>query len=78
MWITINEPFIVSNMGYGIGYDAPGRTDQGGNNYTVAHNLLKAHAAAYRLFRDKYAAKYNGKQILILTSSFICNRLSNI
>lgn len=63
MWITINEPFIVSNMGYGIGYDAPGKKGPGENNYIVAHNLLKAHAAAYRLYQDRYVEKYNGKKI---------------
>jgi lactase-phlorizin hydrolase len=56
MWITINEPFIVSNMGYGIGYDAPGKNGPGVNNYIVAHNLLKAHAKAYRVYEKKYAA----------------------
>lgn len=54
MWITINEPFIVSNFGYGIGIEAPGKVNPGINNYIVGHNLIKAHAKAYRLYHASY------------------------
>ena len=55
MWITINEPFVVSINGYGIAYDAPGKNGPGVNDYIAGHNLLKAHLNAYKLFKDKYS-----------------------
>ena len=66
-WITINEPFIVSNLGYGNGYDAPGRMNPGVDNYIVAHNLLKAHAHAYRLYQTSYNTGMITLQTLHLT-----------
>ena len=66
-WITINEPFIVSNLGYGNGYDAPGRMNPGVDNYIVAHNLLKAHAHAYRLYQTSYNTGMVTLQTLHLT-----------
>lgn len=64
-WITLNEPFSYSVGGYGIGLTAPGRCsewqrlnctggDSGIEPYLVSHNQLLAHAAAVKLYRDKY------------------------
>lgn len=59
----MNEPRCVAALGYDNGFHAPGRcTDcaAGGNSttepYTVAHHLILSHAAAVKVYRDKYKA----------------------
>ncbi|XP_037646094.1 lactase-phlorizin hydrolase-like [Sebastes umbrosus] len=56
-WITLNEPYIVANLGYGYGTFAPGIV---GKQYIAAHNLIKAHAEAWHLYNDKYRATQGG------------------
>lgn len=64
-WITLNEPKIVALYGYENGWAPPGRCSVKGlacvvagdsttEPYLVAHNLILAHAAAYRLYQEKY------------------------
>ncbi|KAJ9140194.1 hypothetical protein P3X46_030870 [Hevea brasiliensis] len=69
-WITINEPLMISQLGFDLGIAPPGRcsdraTCEAGNSstepYIVTHNLLLAHAATARLYRDKYQAKQGGE-----------------
>eukprot|EP00897_Mesotaenium_endlicherianum_P010179 jgi/Mesen1/918/ME000117S00084 len=62
-WITFNEPYIFSSMGYGIGATAPGIHDPPNGPYIVGHNILKSHAAAVHLYRTKYQAKNPGAKI---------------
>lgn len=68
-WITINEPWTVSFMGYGPGIFAPGRCsdrqkcekgDSKTESYIAAHSLLNAHASAVDLFRQRYQAQQEG------------------
>ncbi|XP_006664007.1 beta-glucosidase 38 [Oryza brachyantha] len=72
-WFTINEPRMMANHGYGDGYFAPGRCTGcqfGGNSatepYITAHNLLLSHAAAVKIYRDKYQATQKGKIGILL------------
>ncbi|KAK2973065.1 hypothetical protein RJ640_002632 [Escallonia rubra] len=71
-WITINEPRTYSYVGYAVGWFAPGRCSAwqqqnctGGDSsiepYLVGHNLLLAHAAAAKLYKEKYQASQKGK-----------------
>lgn len=64
-WITLNEPHTFSNGGYVIGLLAPGRCSAwqnlnctGGNSgtepYLVTHHQLLAHAAAVKVYKQKY------------------------
>jgi len=53
-WITFNEPWVVTILGYGQGQFAPGRTSNDAP-YLAAHNILRAHGRAVNLFRTKYA-----------------------
>lgn len=64
-WITLNEPLSYSLYGYAIGQLAPGRCSSwqkpdctGGNSgtepYVVTHHQLLAHAAAVRVYKEKY------------------------
>lgn len=49
-WATINEPFVVANLGYLNGEHAPGRTDLGAA-LAASHHVLLAHGLAMREIR---------------------------
>ncbi|HEX7070566.1 MAG TPA: GH1 family beta-glucosidase, partial [Rhodothermales bacterium] len=51
LWATLNEPWVVANHGYRIGEHAPGHRTLA-EVPVVAHNLLRAHANATKLYRD--------------------------
>ncbi|KAK9673701.1 hypothetical protein RND81_12G184600 [Saponaria officinalis] len=82
-WITINEPWTYSVLGYAVGRFPPSRCSAslqlnctGGNSatepYLVSHNLLLAHATAVDLYRHKYQAAQKGKiGISLVTFWFI-------
>ncbi|KAK3789616.1 hypothetical protein RRG08_050060 [Elysia crispata] len=53
-WITLNEPWVVTYLGYGVGQMAPGRWGPGTNVYIAGHNLIRAHTAVYRLYDSTY------------------------
>ncbi|PON69725.1 Glycoside hydrolase [Parasponia andersonii] len=70
-WITLNEPWSYSMGAYASGILAPGRCsewqklnctggDSGREPYLVAHYQLLSHAAAVKLYRDKYQASQEG------------------
>ncbi|CAL8177213.1 unnamed protein product [Prunus armeniaca] len=70
-WITLNEPLSYSKNGYATGKYAPGRCsdwlklnclggDSGTEPYLVTHHQLLAHAAAVKLYKDKYQASQKG------------------
>jgi beta-glucosidase len=58
-WITINEAWVVSILGYGQGVFAPGH-ESNSEPYLVAHNLLLAHAKAVNIYRTKYKQEQGG------------------
>lgn len=60
-WITFNEPYCVTYLGYGVGSKAPGMKDSGTSDYIAAHNLLRAHAKAYRLYERDYKETQQGR-----------------
>ncbi|KAL5755367.1 hypothetical protein ACOSP7_023587 [Xanthoceras sorbifolium] len=81
-WITINEPFTYSSMGYDLGILAPGRCSKwvndacpAGNSstepYLVAHHMLLSHAAAVEVYRKKYQGIQKGKIGITLSSSWM-------
>ncbi len=51
-WITLNEPFCISYLGYGLGVHAPGIKDFK-RAINVSHNLNIAHAKAVHAFRKE-------------------------
>ncbi|CAL9768055.1 unnamed protein product [Musa acuminata subsp. burmannicoides] len=80
-WITFNEPLIFSTMGYATGQTAPGRCtpilvgnctagNSGREPYVVAHHQLLAHAAAVKLYRDKYQGSQKGRIGITLTTTW--------
>ncbi|XP_027106821.1 beta-glucosidase 12 isoform X1 [Coffea arabica] len=81
-WITMNEPYIFSNGGYDGGTLAPGRCSAWLNNdcpagnsatepYIVGHHMLLCHAAAVKLYREKYQASQKGEIGITLVSHWI-------
>ncbi|KAI4324286.1 hypothetical protein L6164_023837 [Bauhinia variegata] len=80
-WITLNEPWSYSYGGYAMGLLAPGRCsdwlglnctggDSGTEPYIVGHNQLLAHAAAVKLYRNKYKASQKGLIGITLVSNW--------
>ena len=63
LWLTFNEPRTVVLSGYGSGGFAPGIHSPGRKVYAAAHNMILAHAKAYRA----YNRSQNGTIILHLT-----------
>ena len=50
-WITHNEPWVVSWIGYGWGHHAPGRTSDA-DALATAHHLLLSHGRAVEIVRS--------------------------
>ncbi|XP_059438282.1 vicianin hydrolase-like [Corylus avellana] len=72
LWFTMTEPIALSVSGYGGGTFPPGRCSNyvrncttAGNSatepYIVGHNLLLAHGAAVKLYKDKYQPNQKGE-----------------
>lgn len=59
-WITINEAWVVSILGYGQGVFAPGHISNI-EPYKVGHNLLLAHAHAVDVYRKQFQEQQGGK-----------------
>jgi len=69
-WITFNEPFCSSILGYSEGVFAPGHTsnreksqigDSSTEPWIVGHTLLIAHGQAVKIYRDEFKAKDGGQ-----------------
>ncbi|KAI0944871.1 Beta-glucosidase 1A [Taiwanofungus camphoratus] len=59
-WITHNEPWVISVLGYYQGRFAPGHKSDA-ESWIVAHNLILAHAYAVKLYRDEFKAVQGGQ-----------------
>jgi beta-glucosidase len=53
-WITHNEPWVASHLGYGTGVFAPGIADPG-SALTAAHHILLSHGQAVQVLRENSA-----------------------
>ncbi|XP_039198279.1 lactase-phlorizin hydrolase [Crotalus tigris] len=60
-WITLNEPYVIANLGHGYGVSAPGISGRPGRApYIVGHNLIKAHAEVWHLYNGTYRPRQKG------------------
>jgi len=60
-WITLNEPWCSSVLGYGNGVHAPGRSSKPETEpYMVAHNLLLSHSEAVQIYRHEFGRQQGG------------------
>ncbi|EKG18229.1 Glycoside hydrolase family 1 [Macrophomina phaseolina MS6] len=79
-WITFNEPWCSSILGYSTGLFAPGRTSNRSKNpegdssrepWIVGHNLLIAHASAVKVYREEFKAKDGGQIGITLNGDYM-------
>lgn len=52
-WMTLNEPQVFIEMGYGTGEHAPGLELPVSDRVHMVHNVLKAHALAARTIHER-------------------------
>ncbi|KAI0911438.1 family 1 glycosyl hydrolase [Ustulina deusta] len=69
-WITFNEPFCSSILGYNTGLFAPGHTsdrtkfpvgDSSREPWAVGHNILVAHGRAVKVYREEFKPADKGQ-----------------
>ncbi|XP_048484016.1 myrosinase 1 [Plutella xylostella] len=60
-WITINEPTMVCELGYGLGLVAPLIKEPEVGKYMCIKNIMMAHAKAYRVYEREFKHLFNGK-----------------
>ncbi|EGE80863.1 beta-glucosidase [Blastomyces dermatitidis ATCC 18188] len=69
-WITFNEPWCSSILGYNTGQFAPGRCsdrsksaegDSSREPWIVGHTLLVAHGAVVKIYREEFKARDGGE-----------------
>ncbi|KAK7243528.1 hypothetical protein RIF29_38327 [Crotalaria pallida] len=83
-WITLNEPFLYSIQGYasGSGVLPPARCSKWVNSncsagdsstepYIVSHHQILAHAAAVRVYREKYQIYQKGQIGITLNAPWV-------
>jgi len=58
-WITLNEPWVITILGYGQGIFAPGKVSNSAP-YLAGHQLLKAHAKAVDIYRKDFQPEQGG------------------
>ncbi|KAH8101880.1 intracellular family 1 beta glucosidase [Cristinia sonorae] len=58
-WITFNEPWIISTLGYNVGVFAPGHKGNT-DSWIAGHNLLLAHGHTVKLYRDEFQSWQKG------------------
>ncbi|CAE6363456.1 beta-glucosidase [Rhizoctonia solani AG-1 IB] len=69
-WLTMNEPWCISILGYGRGVFAPGRSsdrqrspegDSRTEPWIVGHSVILAHAYAVKLYREDFKSSQKGQ-----------------
>ncbi|KAF9258336.1 glycoside hydrolase family 1 protein [Marasmius fiardii PR-910] len=69
-WLTMNEPWCVSILGYGRGVFAPGRSsdrerspegDSATEPWIVGHSVILSHAHAVKVYREEFKSKQGGQ-----------------
>lgn len=79
-WVTFNEPWCSSILGYGIGLFAPGRTsdrakskegDSSREPWIVGHSILVAHGAAVKVYREEFKQSDGGEIGITLNGMFL-------
>ncbi|XP_071441900.1 myrosinase 1 isoform X2 [Hetaerina americana] len=70
-WLTLNEPWIQSVLGYGVGQFAPGLKSIGIADYLAGHTMLKAHTLAYELYKREFQQEHEGKVGIALDASWL-------
>jgi lactase-phlorizin hydrolase len=62
VWLTINEPWIHALAAYDLAWHPPAKTgEENQHMYAVVTNMLKAHAAAYRIYEAEFKGEQEGR-----------------
>ncbi|KAI2626468.1 glycoside hydrolase family 1 protein [Hypoxylon sp. NC1633] len=78
-WITFNEPWCSSILGYSTGFFAPGHTsnraksaigDSSREPWIVGHNLLVAHGRAVKVYREEFKPTDKGQIGITLNGDY--------
>jgi len=86
-WITFNEPWCSTILGYNTGYFAPGRTSDRSKNkvgdssreaWIAGHNILVAHGSAVKAYRDDFKVKDGGEIGITLNGTDIPHLLNYV
>ncbi|XP_044746723.1 myrosinase 1-like [Coccinella septempunctata] len=64
-WVTFNEPRGVCNDFLEQFSKQPGR-----DSYTCAHNIIKCHAAVYRMYDEEFRDEYGGSVGIVLNTNW--------
>jgi beta-glucosidase len=67
LWLTINEPWVLTDAGYFHGTFPPGISDRA-QGYRAAHNMLRAHAYAVAAYRKSRHS--NGRISFALNTTY--------
>lgn len=76
-WFTFNEPMEFCSNGYGGNVHAPDINQHGIGEYLCVHNILKAHATAYRLYESLFKQRFNGQVGIVLNPGFAYSNTNN-
>jgi beta-glucosidase/6-phospho-beta-glucosidase/beta-galactosidase len=60
-WLTFNQLYTISYMGYGYGTYPPGVADPKESPWKVGHNVLRAHSQAYHAYVNEFKELQGGK-----------------
>ncbi|XP_073963444.1 myrosinase 1-like [Choristoneura fumiferana] len=69
-WLTINEPYIHCNFGYGDGRHAPLIQSPGEGYYECGRHILLANARAYHIYNEDFRNTQNGQVGIVLSSDW--------
>ncbi|XP_036407776.1 beta-klotho [Megalops cyprinoides] len=70
-WITIHNPYLVAWQGYRTGLHAPGGTHSPQATFTVAHNLIRAHAKVWHTYNRHFRPRQKGQVSIALGSHWM-------
>ncbi|XP_076462077.1 myrosinase 1-like [Babylonia areolata] len=76
-WLTFSEPWVFLYLCYGKAECAPGLREAATLPYLYAHNVLKSHAHAFRLYRQHFQPLYRGMVSINLNSDFMAPKDPN-
>ncbi|KAG1785285.1 glycoside hydrolase family 1 protein [Suillus plorans] len=78
-WLTVNEPWCVSILGYGKGIFAPGRSsdrerspegDSSTEPWIVGHSVILSHAYVVKLYREEFKDAQGGQIGIMLNGDW--------
>lgn len=70
-WTTFNEAWVICVVGYGFGMFAPGIREMSESPYVCIHNVLKAHARAYRIYEEEFKDEQKGQIGITIDSEWL-------